>query len=65
MSGQRTDGWNFQLSILSLVTVICIIPYHYLEFDRMSLLVEKSILYTLTIIITSLHIHYGIGVVIF
>lgn len=63
MSDTRTDGWNFQLTLLSFTTLICVVPYELLGLPKIDLTFEKVALYTLVGVVTLLHFHYGIRVV--
>lgn len=63
MSDTICDGWNFQLTVYSIATVICITPYQLCGLPAMPLDVEKGILITLLVLFSVLHFHYGYGIV--
>lgn len=63
MSDTRTDAWNFQLTLLSFATIICIFPYQLLKFPTPQPTFEISVLYGLACVTSLLHFHYGICVV--
>lgn len=63
MSDTRTDGWNFQLTLMSFATVICIFPYQLLKFQKPPEIFETYVLYTLAAVTSILHFHYGVCVV--
>ncbi|KAL7040048.1 hypothetical protein ACKWTF_000239 [Chironomus riparius] len=63
MSDTRTDGWNSQLWIYLFAVLICIFPFPFFGYQRLTLVVEKYILYTLVGILSIQHFHYGYSVV--
>lgn len=63
MSDTTCDGWNFQLSLYSVATLICILPYQMLGLPALSFEVEKWILISLLVLFSALHFHYGYGIV--
>lgn len=64
MSGTKTDAWNSLLTVLGLVTCVCVFPFRSLGYSFFTLQVEVWILYGITAIFTVCHIHYGASVVI-
>lgn len=63
MSDTICDGWNCQLSVYSIATLICILPYQLLGLPAMPFVVEKWIQITLLTVFSVLHFHYGYGIV--
>lgn len=61
MSDTICDGWNFQLTVYSLTTLICIAPYQLIGLPPLSFAIEKFILIALLTIFSVLHFHYGYG----
>lgn len=64
MSGTKADAWNSQLTLLGLVTCVCVFPYRSLGVHVFTLEIERWILFGLTAVCTLGHIHYGASVVI-
>lgn len=63
MSNTRCDGWNSQLTMLLVATVVCVLPYQLIGLPAMPFIVEKWIIYSLALLVSVLHFHYGRGVV--
>lgn len=63
MSDTVCDGWNFQLSVYSIATLICIMPYQAVGLPALPFVAEKWILITLLTVFSVLHFHYGYGIV--
>lgn len=63
MSDTICDAWNFQLTVYSIATVICIFPYKLCGLPAMGLYFEWGILVTLLVLFSVLHFHYGYGIV--
>lgn len=63
MSDTICDGWNFQLTLYSIATIICIAPYQALGLPPLPFTFEIWILYGSLILYSALHFHYGYGIV--
>lgn len=63
MSDTICDGWNFQLTLYSIATLICIAPYQMLGLPALSFAAEKWILISQLTVYSALHFHYGYGIV--
>lgn len=63
MSDTICDGWNLQLTVYSIATVICIFPYQLCGLSVLPLSIERGILITLLVLFSVLHFHYGYGIV--
>lgn len=63
MSNTMCDGWNFQLSVYTAAVLFCITPYHLLSLPALSFAAEKWILYSLLVVFSIQHFHYGYGVI--
>lgn len=63
MSNTRCDGWNSQLTMLLVATVVCVLPYQLIGLPAVPFIVEKWIIYCLALLVSVLHFHYGRGVV--
>lgn len=64
MSGTRADAWNSLLTLLALVTCVCVFPYNALGYTFFTLEIEEWLLFGLTAVCTLGHVHYGASVVI-
>lgn len=63
MSDTRTDGWNFLLWPVLVVTFIFTFPLQLFNLSKLSKDFEIWTVYSLAILSTIVHLHYGIGVV--
>lgn len=63
MSGTKADAWNSLLTLLGLVTCVCVFPYKSLGYHFFTTHVEQWTLYGITAVCTVCHVHYGASVV--
>lgn len=63
MSGGKADAWNSLLTLLGLVTCVCVFPFQSLGYTFFTAQIEQWILYGLTAVCTVCHLHYGSSVV--
>lgn len=63
MSDTRAPAWNHLLWLIVFTTVFSTVPWQKFGIPRVTLEMERIMIYVLTVIASITHFHYGIGVV--
>lgn len=63
MTNTTVDGWNHQITLYSIATLICIAPYQMIGLPALSLFFETYVLLGMIVFFKCVHIHYAYGMI--